>query len=34
VIQSKEPGRLLDALREVVKDLQPPDSVAAKYKLD
>ncbi len=34
VIQSKEPGRLLDALKEVVKDFRAPDEVAAKYKLD
>lgn len=34
VIQSKEPSRLLDALREVVKESQAPDKAAAKYKLD
>jgi DhnA family fructose-bisphosphate aldolase class Ia len=34
VIQSKEPGRLLDALQEVVKENQAPDKVAAKFKLD
>jgi DhnA family fructose-bisphosphate aldolase class Ia len=34
VIQSNEPGRLLDALKEVVKDFQAPDKIAAKYKLD
>jgi DhnA family fructose-bisphosphate aldolase class Ia len=34
VIQSKDPDRLLDALKEVVKDFQAPDKVAAKYKLD
>jgi DhnA family fructose-bisphosphate aldolase class Ia len=34
VIQSKEPERLLDALKEVVKEFQAPDKVAAKYKLD
>ena len=34
VIQSKEPERLLDALKEVVKEFQVPDKVAAKYKLD
>jgi hypothetical protein len=34
VIQSKDPERLLDALKEVVKDFQAPDKVAAKYKLD
>ncbi len=34
VIQSKDPARLLDALKEVVKDFQAPDKVAAKYKLD
>jgi DhnA family fructose-bisphosphate aldolase class Ia len=34
VIQSKEPGRLLDALKEVVKDFQAPDKTAAKYQLD
>ncbi len=34
VIQSKEPARLLDALKEVVKDYQAPDRIADKYKLD
>lgn len=34
VIQSKDPNRLLDALKEVVKEFQAPDKVAAKYKLD
>ena len=34
VIQSQEPARLLDALKEVVKDFQAPDKVGAKYKLD
>ena len=34
VIQSKDPGRLLDALKEVVKEFQAPDKVAAKYKLE
>jgi DhnA family fructose-bisphosphate aldolase class Ia len=34
VIQSKDPDRLLDALKEVVKEFQAPDKVAAKYKLD
>ncbi|MGE5073243.1 MAG: class I fructose-bisphosphate aldolase [Anaerolineae bacterium] len=34
VIQSSQPDRLLDALKEVVKDFQAPDKVAAKYKLD
>jgi DhnA family fructose-bisphosphate aldolase class Ia len=34
VIQSSNPGRLLDALKEVVKDFQAPDRIAAKYKLD
>jgi len=34
VIQSKEPERLLDALKEVVKEFQAPDKVAAKYKLE
>jgi DhnA family fructose-bisphosphate aldolase class Ia len=34
VIQSKNPARLLDALKEVVKDYQAPDKIAAKYKLD
>jgi DhnA family fructose-bisphosphate aldolase class Ia len=33
VIQSHEPERLLDALKEVVKEFQAPDKVAAKYKL-
>jgi DhnA family fructose-bisphosphate aldolase class Ia len=34
VIQSKDPGRLLDALKEVVKDFQAPDKISVKYKLD
>lgn len=34
VIQSKEPQRLLDALKEVVKEYQAPDKVAAKYHID
>lgn len=34
VIQSKEPERLLDALKEVVKEFRAPDKVASKYKLD
>lgn len=34
VIQSKDPGRLLDALKEVVKEAIAPDKVAIKYKLD
>jgi DhnA family fructose-bisphosphate aldolase class Ia len=34
VIQSKDPSRLLDAMKEVVKDFQPPDKIASKYKLD
>ncbi len=34
VIQSTNPARLLDALKEVVKDFQAPDKIAAKYKLD
>ncbi len=34
VIQSKEPARLLDALKEVVKELQAPDKVATKYGLN
>jgi len=34
VIQAKDPDRLLDALKEVVKDHMAPDKVAAKYKLD
>ena len=34
VIQSKNPGRLLDALKEVVKEYAAPDKVAAKYKLE
>lgn len=33
VIQSKEPERLLDALKEVVKEFQAPDKVASKYQL-
>ena len=34
VIQSAQPDRLLDALKEVVKEFKAPDAVAAKYKLD
>src|SRR5512143_2123263 len=34
VIQSQQPDRLLDALKEVVKEFQAPDKVAAAYKLD
>ena len=34
VVQSREPDRLLDALQEVVKDFQAPDTTAAKYRLD
>jgi hypothetical protein len=34
VIQSKAPARLLDALKEVVKEFRAPDKVAVKYKLD
>jgi len=34
VFQVENPARFLDALKEVVKDFQPPDKVAAKYKLD
>ena len=34
VIQSKAPDRLLDALKEVVKEFKAPDKVAGKYKLD
>lgn len=34
VIQSKEPQRLLDALKEVVKEFKAPDTVAAKYHLE
>lgn len=34
VIQSSEPDRLLDALKEVVKDFQAPDRIAAKYNLN
>ncbi len=34
VIQSQEPARLIDALKEVVKDFRAPDMVAAKYRLD
>ena len=33
-IQSKEPARFLDALKEVVKEFQAPDAVAQKYHLD
>ncbi len=34
VIQSANPDRFLDALKEVVKDFRAPDTVAKKYKLD
>ncbi len=34
VIQSEDPARLLDALKEVVKDYQAPDKISAKYKLN
>ncbi len=34
VIQAEDPDRFLDALKEVVKEFQAPDKVAAKYKLD
>jgi DhnA family fructose-bisphosphate aldolase class Ia len=34
VIQSKNPDRLLDALKEVVKEFKAPDQVAVHYKLD
>jgi DhnA family fructose-bisphosphate aldolase class Ia len=34
VIQSKDPARLIDALKEVVKEFKAPDNVALKYKLD
>lgn len=34
VIQSQEPKRLLDALKEVVKEYKAPDEVARKFKLD
>ena len=34
VIQSKDPDRLLDALKEVVKEFKAPDRVAVQYKLD
>jgi len=34
VIQSKEPNRLLDALKEVVKEFKAPDSVARSFHLD
>lgn len=34
VIQSKAPDRLLDALKEVVKEFRAPDKVARQYKLD
>jgi hypothetical protein len=34
VIQSKDPERLLDALKEVVKEFQAPDKVAKKYGLE
>lgn len=34
VLQSKEPQRLLDALKEVVKELKAPDAVAKTYKIE
>jgi DhnA family fructose-bisphosphate aldolase class Ia len=34
VIQSKDPQRLLDALKEVVKEFKAPDSVATKFHLE
>jgi DhnA family fructose-bisphosphate aldolase class Ia len=34
VIQSEKPERLLDALKEVVKEFQAPDKVAGKYNLN
>ncbi len=34
VIQAREPARLLDALKEVVKERQAPDRVAARYGLN
>ena len=34
VIQSKDPERLLDALKEVVKEFKAPERVAVRYKLD
>lgn len=34
VIQSANPERLLDALKEVVKEFQPPDKTAQKYHLE
>ena len=34
VIQSSEPRRLLEALKEVVKEFQAPDKVASKYHLE
>ncbi len=34
VIQSKEPNRLLDALKEVVKEFKAPDTTARKYNLE
>lgn len=34
VIQSAEPERLLDALKEVVKEFKAPDTVVSQYKLE
>jgi DhnA family fructose-bisphosphate aldolase class Ia len=34
VIQSKDPARLLDALKEVAKEFKAPDVTAKKFKLD
>jgi DhnA family fructose-bisphosphate aldolase class Ia len=34
VFQSKDPVRLLDALKEVVKEFKAPDTIAQKYKLE
>ena len=34
VLQSKEPQRLLDALKEVVKDFKSPDAVAKTYSIE
>jgi len=34
IVQSENPARLLDALKEVVKEFQAPDKVAQKYHLE
>jgi DhnA family fructose-bisphosphate aldolase class Ia len=34
VLQSKEPQRLLDALKEVVKEFKAPDTVAKAFNIE